>query len=640
MGSGCDRIARDFEGAFIATFKTIRLVKQVHCDNWRISSLSEEKISNPYGQRPGLATDGCVNDANVEHTDVLASLGKKLKQNSGGKKHAQERSCDICSAQENGMNDTGQQHCKPSLMEADMQDTLSPRHEAFKGNCITDCHKTKRCITAAVSDAKCNNCSCLNSSILNEPSGDGPTSLWKTGFAKNKIEEISKKLKNIKLEHADCKDISMGDLPHVATERTCICKKENFSVLTRITYDNCKTSNMSSSMGDFPFIAADGKTPTGERNGQQFCELQKAIHDDGKTSSMPGSNLNHQVVLHGQFEQQLAHAASSMNYPQLKQSICNVLEKSAIEQELCNDLREIEIGLTMRQLQLNESKLFADVEANDLIRQNISLNQSKALLKESKFVDDKLNAACMELSRTCADHLVAGLLVMLFCLAYGGCKYSYARLSEAVAMCQASSRESQESSWFDNPIGSVMKSSGFYNPIGYVTSHFQILLCELAVLFRMLLGFAAIAVIASTLVRNTVTSTSQVRPTTIIVLLLGLVCGCAGKFSVDTLGGSGFHWLVQWEIFCLLHVFCTSCPASLFQILNGPASIHVGIEKKPRWFPLWIRKFAFHTVLLVLPVMAGLTPFAPIREWAEHISLFIFDNVLVPMRKSVSSGLE
>lgn len=198
LGSGCDRIARDFEGAFIATFKTIRLVKQVHCDNWRISSLSEEKISNPYGQRPGLATDGCVNDANVEHTDVLASLGKKLKQNSGGKKHAQERSCDICSAQENGMNDTGQQHCKPSLMEADMQDTLSPRHEAFKGNCITDCHKTKRCITAAVSDAKCNNCSCLNSSILNEPSGDGPTSLWKTGFAKNKIEEISKKIKKCK----------------------------------------------------------------------------------------------------------------------------------------------------------------------------------------------------------------------------------------------------------------------------------------------------------------------------------------------------------------------------------------------------------------------------------------------------------
>jgi len=643
LGSGCNRMARDFEGAFITTFKTIRLVKQVHCDNWRMSSLSEEKISNPHGQRPGLATDGCVNDAKVEHTDIWASLGGKLKQISDCKKLTQEHSCGLCSAQENGMNGVGQQLCKPSFMEADMQATLSTRHEASKGNCIVDCHKNKRCITAAVSDAECNNCNGLNSSILNEPSGDGPTSFWKTGFVENKIEEISKKLNNIKLESADCKDISVGDLPHVASESTRICKRigENVSELTRTIYDNCKTSNMSSSsMGAFPFIATDWKNPTGERNGQHFCELKKAIHDDGKTSSMPGSNLNQQVVLHGQFEQQLVHAASSMASPQWKQSICNVFEKSVIEQERCNDLREIEIGLTMRQLHLEESKLSVDAESNDLRRQKISFSQSKASFKESKFIDEKLNDAYMELSRTCADLLVAGLLVMLFCLACGGWKYSYARLSEAVAMCQPSSEDSQKSSWFYNPIGSVMKSSGFYNPIGSVTGHFQILLCELTVIFRMLLGFAAIAVIASTLVRNTVISTGQARPTTIIVLLLGLVCGCAGKFSVDTLGGSGFHWLVQWEVFCLLHAFSTYFPASLFWILNGPASSLVGIKKNPLWFPSWIRKFVFHTILLVLPVMAGLTPFAPIREWAEHISLVIFDNVLEPMRTSVSSGLE
>lgn len=639
LGSGCNRLARDFEAAFITTFKTIRLVKQVHCEKWRISSLSEENISNPQGQMPRLATDGCVNDTKVEHTDVSASLGGKLKQKSECRKITQEHSCRLRSAQENGMNGIGKQFCKPSFMEADMQAPLSPRHEPSKRNCIVDCHRNKRCVTTAVSDAKCNCCSCLNSSILNEPTGDGPTSFWKTGFAKNEIEEISKKLKNIKLESADCKDISMRDLPHVATKRTPTDKKigENVSEITRIVYDNCKTSNMSSSsVGAFPFVATDRKSPTGERNGQHLCELKKAIYDNGKTSSMPGSNLNQQVVLRGQFQQQLTHAA----YPQWQQSICNVFEKSAIEQERCNDLREIEIGLTMRRLHLEDSKLYVDAESNDLRRQNISFNQSKALFRESKFIDEKLNSAYIELSQTCADHLVAGLVVMLFCLAYGGWKYSYARLSEAVAMCQPSSKESQKSSWFYNPIGSVMKSAGLYNPIGSLTGHFQILVCELTVIFRMLLGFAAIAVIASTLVRNTVASTSQARPTTIIILFLGLICGCAGKFSVDTLGGSGFHWLVQWEVFCLLHAFSVYFPASLFWILNGPASSSVGIKKNPLLFPSWVRKFVFHSVLLVLPVMAGLTPFAPIREWAEHISLVVFDNVLKPMRTSVTSGLE
>lgn len=643
LGSGCNRLARDFEAAFITTFKTIRLVKQVHCEKWRISSLSEENISNRQGEMPGLATDGCVNDTKVENTDVSASLEGKLKQKSECRKLTQEHSCRLCSAQKDGMNGIGKQFSKPSFMEVDVQATLSPRHEPSKGNCIVDCHKSKRCITAAVSDAECNYCSCLNSSILNESTGDGPTSFWKTGFPKNKIEEISKKFKNMKLESADCKDVSLGDLPHVATERTPTGRMigENVSELTRTVYDTCKTSNMSSSsMGAFPFVATDRKTPTGERNRQHPCESKKAIYDDGNTSSMPSSNLNKQVVLSGQFQQQLTHAASSMAYPQWQQSICNVFEKSAIEQERCNDLREIEIGLAMKRLHLEESKLYVDAESNDLRRQSISFNQSKALFRESKFIDEKLNAAYIELSQTCADHLVAGLVVMLFCLAYGGWKYSYARLSEAVAMCQPSSKESQKSSWFYNPIGSVIKSAGLYNPMDSVTGYFQILACELTVIFRMLFGFAAIAVIASTLVRNTVTSTSQARPTTIIILLLGLICGCAGKFSVDTLGGSGFHWLVQWEVFCLLHAFSVYFPASLYWILNGPASSPVGIKKNRRLFPSVIRKFLFHTILLGLPVMAGLTPFASIREWAEHISFVVFDNVLKPMRTSVTSGLE
>lgn len=50
-------------------------------------------------------------------------------------------------------------------------------------------------------------------------------------------------------------------------------------------------------------------------------------------------------------------------------------------------------------------------------------------------------------------------------------------------------------------------------------------------------------------------SSKQTMPITFMILLLGVICGAAGKFCVHTLGGNGYDWLLYWEALCLLHFF-------------------------------------------------------------------------------------
>lgn len=152
----------------------------------------------------------------------------------------------------------------------------------------------------------------------------------------------------------------------------------------------------------------------------------------------------------------------------------------------------------------------------------------------------------------------------------------------------------------------------------------------------MLAGGVFVAVIAYLLLRHAVTSSSQAKPTTIILVLLGGLCGWAGKFSVDSLGGSGFQWLVCWEVLCILHAFATCFTSYLYCFLNGPTPSSVGSNMTPSW----VRKFAFHaTLVLILPVMAGLTPFASVRDWTKHFSDMLKDHVLEPVRMSLAYDL-
>nr|GFB95659.1 protein CPR-5 [Tanacetum cinerariifolium] len=117
-------------------------------------------------------------------------------------------------------------------------------------------------------------------------------------------------------------------------------------------------------------------------------------------------------------------------------------------------------------------------------------------------------------------------------------------------------------------------------------------------------------------------------PITFLLLLLGVGCGFAGKFCIDTLGGSGNHWLFYWEFLCLVHFFANVCTSMLFIILHGPVTV-TGGSMGHVLFPYWLRRLAFYAIVLVyLPLLCGLMPFAGPGEWLEHFSGLVVEEYL------------
>jgi hypothetical protein len=141
----------------------------------------------------------------------------------------------------------------------------------------------------------------------------------------------------------------------------------------------------------------------------------------------------------------------------------------------------------------------------------------------------------------------------------------------------------------------------------------------------MLFGVLMIVTIAFLLLQRS--ATAKQMPVTFMLLLLGVACGLAGKLCVDTLGGSGYHWLLFWETLCLLHFISNVCTSALFLILHGPVNVSQGT--KGTIFPYWIRQFLFYVILLLfLPLFCGLMPFASLGEWKDLLvrdSLFTVD---------------
>lgn len=155
------------------------------------------------------------------------------------------------------------------------------------------------------------------------------------------------------------------------------------------------------------------------------------------------------------------------------------------------------------------------------------------------------------------------------------------------------------------------------------TSGLQILRCQIQVLSRMLFGIILIGAITFLLIQRSST-THQTMPITFILLLLGVVCGYAGKFCIDTLGGRGNHWLIYWEAICLLHFFSNMFHSTLFVALNGPVTA-VERLKERTMFPYWARRVIFYSLLLSLPLLCGLMPFASFWEWIDHFSSLVVD---------------
>lgn len=159
-----------------------------------------------------------------------------------------------------------------------------------------------------------------------------------------------------------------------------------------------------------------------------------------------------------------------------------------------------------------------------------------------------------------------------------------------------------------------------------LNSGLHILRCQVQVMSRMAFGVIMILAIAYLLLQRSATS-NQAMPVTFIVLLLGCTCGLAGKLCIDTLGGSGLHWLMFWETLCLLHLFANIFTSALFLILHGPVEVSQG-KNRCTILPYWIRRAAFYTILLLfLPLLCGLIPFAGVGEWKDHFSLLVTDMI-------------
>ncbi|GER47577.1 protein CPR-5 [Striga asiatica] len=310
------------------------------------------------------------------------------------------------------------------------------------------------------------------------------------------------------------------------------------------------------------------------------------------------NSMSRELVLHDKNnERQLAHS----NTDQF--SMLSTIEKSIIEQTRSNDLKAFEIGLIMKKLQLKEKQLELNSSANILERWKFSMGLSKATFKAEKFKTQLQDMRQVELLKKCLDFLVAGLVIMLFSLGYGTYAYSHRRIIEATEAC---SPHTESKSWW------MPKSMATFN------TGLHLLKCQIQVLSRMLFGILMIGAIAFLLIQRS-SASHHTMPVTFILLLLGVMCGYAGKFCVDTLGGSGSHWLIYWEALCLLHFLSNVFSPYLYVILNGPITVVERAEGKCSvLLPYWVRRVIFFALLIILPLFCGLMPFAGPREWFEH----------------------
>lgn len=291
-------------------------------------------------------------------------------------------------------------------------------------------------------------------------------------------------------------------------------------------------------------------------------------------------------------------------------SMLTTFERSVNEQVRSNNLKELEISLSMKKMRLKEAQIAVSCDSNVLERFKLSMGIAKANFRAGKFKTELEDSRHAELLRKCIDLLVAGMLIMLVCLAYGTYTHSHQRLIEATEACLPVKESG--SWWIPKPMASF--SSGL-----------QILQCKVQVISRMLFGVLMISAIAFLFIQRSGTA-NQTMPITFIFLLLGVGCGFAGKLCIDTLGGSGNHWLVFWELICMVHLFANICTSMLFVILHGPVTV-VDQSTSHKLFPYWLRRVVFYTLLLAyLPLFCGLMPFAGPGEWLEHFASLVVSS--------------
>ncbi|CAM6008162.1 unnamed protein product [Sphagnum balticum] len=381
----------------------------------------------------------------------------------------------------------------------------------------------------------------------------------------------------------------------------------------------------------FPSRTVLGRVAEGFTNGNL---KPKYAQDSESTTSDTGIETD-EFDLQYDLTEQFERMKFSSDNPEvevgrnLQQEFLHWYKKSLAEKQQSNYLKTLELAYQFKRLNLDEEHLHLRSESNLLMRENVSLSREKAEFREMEIQDRKLAVAYDLLSQTCADELVAGLFVMLCALLYGGWNYSYARLVDVISHCQPAV--------FGPSHSMIPGFNRIVDSLNLMSAQMQMLFCNLTVAVRMFLGLGIISMVAATLLRKSVTSSSQAMPATILLIILGGLCGVAGKFAVDSMGGSGYHWLLVWESLCVIHASTTCFTPYLYWLLNG-APQHT-LDKQQQYYLVnpWVRHLLFHGCLvLVLPAMAGLLPFAPFREVLRTILSTCLTIVYTPVEAFVT----
>lgn len=196
------------------------------------------------------------------------------------------------------------------------------------------------------------------------------------------------------------------------------------------------TSDETSSRSGCYRSSFDLKDSHSEVNLPSIATLnQLNIHEEVQ-DNIQTNFLNRELSIYGQVNQPDCVNPSTGSVA--NQSVVSTIEKSVIEQVRSNDLKTLELSLTMRKLKLKEEQLALNFDANHLERSKLAMGISKASFKAEKFKNQLEDSRHAELLKKCIDCLVAGLLIMSFFLIYGAYVYSYKRITDATSSCSPS----------------------------------------------------------------------------------------------------------------------------------------------------------------------------------------------------------
>ncbi|KAK2419234.1 protein CPR-5 [Trifolium repens] len=337
--------------------------------------------------------------------------------------------------------------------------------------------------------------------------------------------------------------------------------------------------------------------------------MDQSISPEEVRDNFHMESITRDLALHEQSNQMVCFSRTSSG-ALVNNPVISTFEKSIVEQCRSNDLKTVELGIAMKKMKLKETELALRYDLNDLQRSKLAVEVSKTSFKAEKFKTQLEDTRYGELNKKCIDCLIAGLFIMSSSLFYGAYVYNFERINEAAESCAPPEEES--SSWW------TPKSVTWFN------SSMHVFLCQVRVVSRMVFGFLMIIIVAYLLFQRSTTLSSQTMPVTFIVLMLGIGCGYCGMLCIDTLGGSGYIWLLYWEILCLVHFLSICWTSALYTILHGPITT-LQTMKRNTILRYWIRRVLFYAVLLVvLPLCCGLMPFASLGQWKDHFMSKVF----------------